>query len=76
MPVPVESLTAGKCYIAEGGRVWRIVRIWSDGRVQYEARARHISNAKAWKPSMLTVIVFAATVEREVPCDWTPGTDE
>jgi hypothetical protein len=76
MAVPTESLSAGRCYLVEGTGVWRIVRIGHQGHVEYEARGQRLGRAGTWKPGMLDSVVFAHVVERQVPCDWTPETDE
>ncbi len=75
MTIPPESVEIGKCYLGDNGKVWRVVRIWPDGRVQFEFRARSRGNAKVWKPGMLDRLTFSASAQREVPCDWTPETD-
>ncbi len=71
MSVPPESIEVGKCYLMETGQVRRILRIMPDGRFQYEHRMGY-SAPKAWKSGIQSGRSFAATVEREVPCDWTP----
>ncbi len=76
MTIPPESVEVGRCYLGDSGQVRRVVRLWPDGRVQYETRSRYQRNAKTWKPGLLDGQAFAATVEREVPCDWTPEADE
>lgn len=75
MTIPPESVEIGKCYLGDNGKVWRVVRIWPDGRVQFEFRARSRGNAKVWKPGMLDAGSFAILAQREIPCDWTPETD-
>ncbi len=72
MSIPPESIEVGKCYLGDNGQVRRVVRIWPDGRVQYETRSAPLSHAKTWKPGMLQVSDFASSVQREVPCDWAP----
>ncbi len=74
--IPPESIEVGRCYLGDNGKVWRVVRLWPDGRVQFEFRARSRQDAKVWKPGMLHLRDFAEAVQREVPCDWTPKTDE
>ena len=76
MTIPPESIENGKCYLGDNGKVWRVVRIWPDGRIQFEFRARTRRDAKVWKPGMLDGSSFAALVQREVPCYWTPKRDE
>ena len=76
MTIPEESIQVGKCYLGDNGKVWRVVRIWPDGRVQFEFRSRMQKDARVWKPGMLEGTAFAASAQREVPCDWTPEADE
>ncbi len=74
MSIPISALELGKCYLTNRGRVWRIMRIMPDGRVQYEHRS-HNTLVETQKPGMLTTMPAEVSVEREVPCDWT-GEDE
>ncbi len=76
MIIPPESIEVGRCYLGDNGQVRRVVRLWPDGRVQYETRSRLLRNAKTWKPGMMSGPDFAATVLREVPCNWTPEQEE
>ncbi len=76
MTIPPESIEVGKCYLMGTGHVRQVRRLMPDGRVQYEHRAAHQTYAGAWKPGMQEGRSFAFQVEREVPCDWTPGADE
>lgn len=75
MTVPPESIEAGKCYLMETGQVRRVVRLMSDGRVQYEFKGPASPRA-GWRPGMQEGRSFAFIVERQVPCDWTPEADE
>ena len=72
MAVPMESLSVGRCYLVDGKGVWRIVRLWHEGLVEYSSRTQHLGRTMTWKPGTLDRVVFAHVVEREVPCDWTP----
>jgi hypothetical protein len=74
MTIPLESVEAGKCYLTNTGRVWRIMRILPDGRVQYEHRADIFVHGDP-KPGMLTTLPAEVEIEREVPCDWSSSTD-
>lgn len=76
MTIPEETIQVGRCYLGDNGRVWRVVRIWPDGRVQFEFRSRTQKDAKVWKPGMLEGATFAASAQRQIPCDWTPESDE
>ena len=75
MSIPPESIQVGKCYLGDNGRVWRVVSIMPDGRIQFEFRTRSRPDTKVWKPGMLDGSSFAALAQREVPCDWTPEGD-
>ncbi len=76
MSVPPESIEAGKCYLMETGHVRRVMRLMPDGRVQFESRMGHQRNPGAWRSGMQDGRSFALLAEREVPCDWTPETDQ
>ena len=75
MTIPPESIAVGKCYLMETGHVRRVTRMLPGGRAQFERRAAHLL-PKVWKADVQDLRSFAATVEREVPCDWTPEADE
>ncbi len=68
-----ESIQTGPCYLTGDAHVRRVVRIMSDGRIQYEWRGRH---RRRWKSGILDQREFALAAERSVPCDWTPESDE
>ncbi len=75
MTVPPESIAAGKCYLAKtpsDAQLWKVIGIMPDGRVLYE---QHTPVA-GWGVAIQERTTFAAAVEREVPCDWTPDADE
>ena len=74
MAVPPESIRVGRCYLMETGHVRRVVRIKTDGRVQFMHRLGY--TLKNWKISSDKRRSFASIVQREVPCDWMPATDE
>ncbi len=76
MAVPVESIDPGKCYLMDTGQLRRVVRVMPNGQIQYEHRPPRQGGAKSWKPGMQSARSFADLVEREVPCNWTPETDE
>ena len=73
MSLPPESIEEGKCYLAENGRVRRVMRILPDGRIRYKYRGQY---AGRWRSGALPRLVFAATVARGVPCDWKSEADE
>ncbi len=76
MAIPVSALEVGKCYLTNTGRVWRIIRFMPDGRILYEHRGQHrFGDEQELRPGMLTH-TLPVEVVREVPCDWTSGTDE
>ncbi len=72
--IPPENLKVGKCCLLHTGHVRRVIRIMPDGRVQFEHRMGHTS--KGWKTGIQEGRSFAVLIEREVPCDWNPETDE
>jgi hypothetical protein len=80
MSVPPESIEAGKCYFVRpyrsgrSGGIRRVVRIFSDGRIQFEHRTS-VARPTGWKPGVQDLHSFAAMVEREVPCNWTPESE-
>jgi hypothetical protein len=51
------------------------MRVLPDGRVQYEARGGAVARAFNWRTDILDLRSFAFSVERPVPCDWTPESD-
>ena len=73
---PPDRVQPGKCYLLETGHVRRVIRLMPDGRVQYEGRVGHQRAPGAWRPGMQDIRSFAFLIEREVPCDWSPETDE
>ncbi len=72
-----ESIQVGQCYLTRSGQVRR-VRAFHEGRVQFEARSKppRPSSSWVWRPGILDPETFAAMIERPVPCDWTPESDE
>ncbi len=76
MSIPPERIEVGKCYLAETGQVRRVLAILPVARVQYEQRPGHLPKWPQWKSGVLDLRSFAFAIEREVPCDWTPETDE
>ncbi len=44
--------------------------------MHYQFREAAVTRAFGWTEGVLELAPFAALVEREVPCDWTPGVDE
>ncbi len=71
MSIPPDNIEAGKWYLAKGGRaprVRRVIRVLSDGRVQYEQR----SPKTAWQRGIQHRDVFASMLQLEVSCDWMP----
>ncbi len=76
MAVPRESIEVGKCYLTRSGEIRRVLHILPHGPVHYEARRAAVLQAFGWQEGVLELALFAALIEREVPCDWTPGADE
>ena len=80
MSLPPETIEVGKCYlnhVERGPRVLRVLALLPDGRVQYEYQNRYGTRPlNKWNAGILDRAAFARIAEREVPCDWTPETDE
>ena len=78
MSIPPESIQVGKCYLALSGSVRRVARILPDGRVLFEWRnGAHLPRRRnRWRSDIEEISVFVSFAEREVPCNWTPDTDE
>jgi hypothetical protein len=74
MTIPVSALEVGKCYLTLPGEVRRFLRILREGKLHYEAREATVLRAIGWKEGVLETTPFAALLEREVACDWTPET--
>jgi hypothetical protein len=78
MPLPIESIDVGKCYLADRRQrpqVWRVERIFPDGRLDYMNRPVDPSLKQVWRSGMTTLAFFAGVVSCEVPCDWIPEND-
>ncbi len=76
MSIPPESIEVGRCYLTDGGRIRRVIRLMPDGRVQFEHRGARLLQKAPWVTGMQEMRSFAFQIEREVPCDWTPEADE
>ena len=74
MTVDPDSIEVGRCYLTTTGQVRRALRFMGDGRVQFEERPG-IARRKQWTMDVQCTRFFAAVVERELPCDWTPEAD-
>ncbi len=75
MPIPPESIKVDRCYLTSEGKIRRVMALLRDGRVQYQWR-RGYTLKSPWRVGIEIARSFAAAVEREVSCDWTPETDE
>jgi hypothetical protein len=69
--LPPESLEVGKCYLTNTGQVRRVL-VMLPGRVQFERRVKTRGLKLGWIRDIAETRAFASSVEREVPCDWTP----
>ncbi len=79
MTVSPESIEVGKCYLADrrqSPQVWQVTTIFADGRLEYKNRPIDPKARQHWRSARTTAPLFALTVTREVPCDWSPGGDE
>lgn len=75
MSVPPESIQVGECYLTHMGTVRRVTGLLP-GRVQFQQRPGHRTAWVGYRNHILDLRSFAFAVERPVPCDWTPETDE
>ena len=74
MTIPPESIEAGKCYLAKslsGPRLLKVIGVSPDGNIVYQQYAP----GAGWGVATLHRDAFAASANREVPCDWTPEGD-
>jgi len=70
MPVPMESIAVGRCYLTATKEVWRVQQI-TDGTVTFTARDCKIGSERwGYRPER-PLSAFASTVEREISCDFT-----
>jgi hypothetical protein len=73
MPVALDKITVGKCFITEIGQVRRVLKVES-GMVTYEARGKTATGDSSW--GARTTVgdgKFARAVDREVTCDYDPN---
>ncbi len=76
MVIPPESIAVGKCYLDAQHRVLHVTHSTPDGRVRFKYQEAYFTKDEAWWVGMLSLQEFAGAAEREVPCGWTPATDE
>jgi hypothetical protein len=69
MPVSLDSIAVGKCFVTSTGQVRRVLKM-KDGKVTYESRGKtdHGGSWGAWKT--VGDGRFANDVDREVTSDW------
>ncbi len=72
MSLPPESIEVGQCYLMETGQVSRVVAALPGRVVQFEQRPGHLPTWARSTTRVLNLRSFAFSVERPVPCDWTP----
>jgi hypothetical protein len=72
MSIPPESPEVGQCYLTEDGRVRKVMRL----------PAGWPHPLPVPRPAQQTMALrtldhrsFVSTIERPVPCDWTPESD-
>ena len=75
MSLPPESIQVGQCYLTSEGHVRRVLLILPSGVVQFEQRLAGLLRWARWRAQVADLRTFAAAIERQVPCDWTPETD-
>jgi hypothetical protein len=76
MAVATSDVAAGKCYFVSSGQVRRVIEV-DKSDVVYEARGKKAVPAGTMWGSRERVNIekFAATVDREVRCDYDPNYD-
>ena len=75
MSLSPESIEVGQCYLTNMGTIRRVTGL-VPGRVQYKQRPGHRPTWANHRTDILDLRSFAFSVERPVPCDWTPESDE
>jgi hypothetical protein len=75
MNIPPESIQVGQRYLTKTGKVCRVLTSLPN-RIQYEQRNGAVYKALGWQVGILDRRSFAFMVERPVPCNWTPETDQ
>ncbi len=73
--MPPESIEVGRCYLTRNDQVVRVMNVLSDGYVVYAFRSSAVAKARGWTGATTVLQVLAYLIEREVPCDWTPGSE-
>jgi hypothetical protein len=79
LSIPLQSVEIGKCYLLEGEplrRVRLVTHILPSGRIRFEGRDATESREFVWAGGTSDLSAFAEAALHEVPCDWTPDTDE
>jgi hypothetical protein len=76
VPIPPKSIEVGRCYLDAQHRVLHVTHVTPDGRVRFKHREAYFTKDHAWWVGMLSLPDFASAAVRQVPCDWTPETDE
>jgi hypothetical protein len=71
VPLPPESIRAGKCYLTRIGQVSRVLQLLPYGYLRYEFRPGAEVRASGWTKARTDLQSFSYLVEREVSCDWT-----
>jgi hypothetical protein len=69
MSIDPASIVVGQCYLTEDGRVRKVMRLLPDDCIRYRYRGPF---SKRWRSGTLDRRSFFSTIERPVPCDWTP----
>ena len=72
MPAQAQTFEAGESFLTKDGRVVQVLSILSDGSLTYRFRRAATEAPLRWTGAIAVPPVFAALVERPVPCDWTP----
>ncbi len=77
MSIPPGTIQIGQCYLTAEGLIVRVVEITPKGRAIYETRRGPVREGYPWPRRASTTLHFLRSrIERPVPCDWTPETEE
>jgi hypothetical protein len=76
MPVKLENIEEGKCYVTSSGQVRQVLKIGT--KITYQARGKKaLRVGEKWNPAItVKAEKFAAAVDREVRCDSDPDYPE
>ncbi len=75
MPVSLDNIAVGKCFVTSTGQVRRVLEMKND-KVKYESRGKTDQGGSWGAWATVGDESFASDVDREVTCDWSPDYPE